>query len=189
MNDSTNNQSDDATTPLAPLNEHEQAWAGLLKHTDADLLSDSDAFVDGVMDRLERERGVFVLARVGRRLGDWKPLAAAAAVAMAALLGWFVWTGDPDHTGPNLAEQTPPTTTKLPGTLKDNQHADARPRPEDINVGQLIGDFSRSVTRPQVTVLPPEQTPNRLQKVLSLFENPVQDAGRFIPQRANPERG
>lgn len=194
MKQQTHEQPDNDNEPLAPLDEQEQRWTELLSQRDSDLLSDSDAFIDGVMGRLEQERGRAVLARIGQSLGGWKPLAAAAAVALAGLVGWYVLDGDATSpAGPGIADQSTPTTAPQSdpsdASPADGALADNRPRPEDVPVGQIIGEFSRSVTQPQVIVLPTEQTPTRLQKVLALFENPIEDATRFVPQRVGTDRG
>lgn len=189
MNQKAHQQHDHDNDPLAPLDEQEMQWIALLNQRDADLLSDADGFVDGVMDRLERERGAAVLARIGQPLTGWKPMAAAAAVVLAGLVGWYVIGDKPQATDGGLAGQNPPTTAPLTEPTNGSTLASNLPRPEDVPVGQMIGEFSRSLTRPQVTVLPPDQTPNRLQKVLALFENPVEDASRFVPNRAEQDRG
>lgn len=193
MQDQDPIKSDDFEDELPPLDADEQQWVRLLGSADRDLLQDGDAFVAGVMDRLDREHGRAVLARIG----GWRPVAAAAAVVLAGLIGWAVVNGadDPgqDSLTDNLDSDNNPALVQVdPDTHDDsnNQAVAANPpKAEDIEVGRIIADLSRSVTAPQITMTNPDQSPTRLQRVLQLFENPVDDAARFLPQRAGQERG
>lgn len=184
---------DDFEGELPPLDADEQQWAQLLGSADRDLLQDGDAFVAGVMDRLDRERGRAVLARIG----GWRPVAAAAAVVLAGLIGWAAVNGgngaNPDNfTGNPGTDNDSALVQAAPDTPDDsNPHivVDNTPKAQDVEVGRIIADLSRSITAPQITVANPDPSPTRLQRVLQLFENPVDDAARYLPQRAGQDRG
>jgi hypothetical protein len=142
------------------------------------------------MDRLDRERGPAVLAR----LGGWRPVAAAAAILLAACVGWVVLQGQAsdDAIGKDMVENDAPTDATSTDVEPPNNGpaiATQQPKPSDVEVGRIIADASRSLTAPQFTVMNTDQAPTRLQRVLQLFENPVDDAERFLPERAGNDRG
>jgi len=136
MND-TNTPQDD----LAPLDDFEQQWIGKLAEREPDLVRTEDAFVQSVLDRqVQSQAGPAVIGRIGSSL---LPYAAAAAVVIAAVVGWYVLNSGTD--------QIPE-----PPFAKDPQPGGAvavdTPEQPKIALGKLIADARSTLTDPATTL-------------------------------------
>jgi hypothetical protein len=171
---------------LPPLDDFERAWTSKLSEPDAELSRSSEAFVQGVLDRHDAEVNRPAIA--GRIGSAPLPFAAAAAVLIAALVGWFVMTGNNAVTdgSPQVADND---ESALPGNAAgtdrdkapDALQPDAGPRvtpvdPKKIQLGRMIAQTQSTVTKPASNLSQTvSEAPQALsmQKLLDLINSPI----------------
>ena len=177
MNDTNPSKPNDEDTPDA----FEEAWIDTLAKHDPELSATRDAFVASVLDRHRAEQARPAVA--GRIGSAWLAYAAAAVIAIAGVVGWFVLQGDPQSPTPNDFAQQPGSTAigqaPQPGVADAVVPANAKPIP----LGRLIAQTRSTVTAPAsgLTAVV-RDTPDQLQvrRLLDLFDNPMPDLKELL---------
>lgn len=173
MNQQKPHPSDD----LQPLDAFERDWIDQLAAPEQDLTQRSDDFVQAVMDRHHAQQNPPSIA--GRIGFGSMPYAAAAALLIAALVGWYLLTVNPSLTSqPDLATQDQDTAE--PTDEQTPQPTDPSPvapvDPTKIQLGKLIDQTQFALTQPATSLTTSlRDTPQaiQLQRLLELIENPV----------------
>lgn len=138
MNDNNPTPKDEPT----PLDSFEQQWVDQLAQRDPDLLQSEDAFVQSVMRANAEANGApAVLGRIGFSA---LPYAVAAALLLAAFVGWFVLTQDDSE--PSIADQSNDPTQ--PG---DDPVVTGNDKPK-VELGKLIAQVKSTATDPANTL-------------------------------------
>lgn len=167
MNDNNTPQDD-----LAPLDEFEQQWIDTLAEREPDLLRSEDAFVQSVLDRqAQSQAGPAVIGRIGSAL---LPFAAAAAVAIAAVVGWYVLTdqGNPADEQPFVDQPQP----------DDAVAVDTPERPK-VALGKLIANARNTMTDPATSLTETvREAPDTLSvdNLLDFLSQPVPDLNDIL---------
>lgn len=134
---------------LAPLDDFEQQWVDQLAQRETDLVQTEGAFVQSVMQQAEvasaAGRTPAVIARIGQAA---LPYAVAAALLLAAFVGWVVLTGDATDTTdhPNIAEQLNNETQP------DSQTPVVNPDRPKVELGKLIATARSAATEPATSL-------------------------------------
>lgn len=127
-----NNKHPQHDDELAPLDAFEQQWVDQLAQRETDLVQTEDTFVQSVMQQAEVASAAgqtpAVIARIGKSL---LPYAIAAALLLAAFVGWVALTGDTTDQ-PNIAKES--NNPSQP----DNAVAVVTPERPKVQLGKLI---------------------------------------------------
>lgn len=141
-----NNPQHDHDEALAPLDAFEQQWVDQLAQREPDLAQTEDAFVQRVMQtEAASAAGSAVIGRIGFTL---LPYAIAAALLLAAFVGWSVLqdnTGDAPDSSPLAEEFNSPTQPESDTPVVDPD----RPK---IALGVLIANAKSAATKPATTL-------------------------------------
>jgi len=132
MNDKNQQLEQDKQLELAPLDDFERQWVDQLAHRDPDLPQTEDAFVQSVLQSESASAaGSPTVGRIGFSV---LPFAAAAAILLAAFVGWYVLndTGNDAPEAPNIANQ--PNNPTQP----DDDSAVASHDKPKVELGRLI---------------------------------------------------
>lgn len=149
MNDTNQHTELENDEALAPLDAFEQQWVDQLAQRAPDLVQTEDAFVQSVMQQAEAASAVgsspAVLARIG---GTALPYAAAAALLLAAYVGWAMWIGETSSTTdqPEIANQS-----NNPTQPEDAAPVVSPDRPK-VALGTLIANAKATATEPANTL-------------------------------------
>lgn len=166
MNDTNRPPHDD----LAPLDEFELQWVDKLAQREPDLSRSEDAFVQAVLQRhTQSPHQPAVISRIGPRAMTY---AAAAALLLAAVVGWYALTADDGQTpdqppiaqGANDPPQPDPASTVVP------------PERPKVALGKLIAQAQRPVSSPTMGLTTAvREMPNALSldNLLDLMGDPV----------------
>ncbi|MFN3165910.1 MAG: hypothetical protein ACE37H_02480 [Phycisphaeraceae bacterium] len=179
---------------LPPLDDFERVWTGQLSEPDAEWSRSAEVFVQGVLDR--RDADAQRPAIVGRLGFGAASFAAAAAVLIAAVIGWYVVTGNGPATDGTAQiaendEPDPPSGTHHAGQNDEDAgppQPDAGPRvvpvdPAKIQLGRMIAQTQSTVTKPASNLTQTvTQTPQALtmDKLLDLIKSPVPDLSEIL---------
>jgi hypothetical protein len=132
---------------LPPLDAFEQQWVDQLAQREPDLKQTEDAFIQSVMqaEAASAAGAPAVLARIGSKPA--LPYAAAAAVVLAAFIGWYVLKGEPASTP---SEQ--PIANETNNTLQpDVAPAVAETERPKVELGKLIARATTTNPTAQLT--------------------------------------
>lgn len=176
----------------APLDAFEERWVSALREPDADLAQSGPAFARGVMDRWQPTPKRSVLARIG-----WEPLAAAAALLLAALVGLSMLGGSDDGTqgAPPIVQDNPasggdeftgPPTEPAQPRLAERSEAERRAMAQQLQLGTLISDTSTTLSQPAAGFPKAISTTAEQMTLKSLTQglvNPVPDPAEVLPPR------
>ena len=144
-----NNPQHDHDEALTPLDDFEQQWVDQLAHRDPDLVQTEDAFVQSVMQQSEAAIAAgspaTVIGRIGKAI---LPYAIAAALLLAAFVGWTVLNDDTGDTN------DPPS---IAGGLNNETQPDsgtpvATPDRPKVELGKLIANASAAATDPATSL-------------------------------------
>lgn len=146
MNDKTNLQPDHDDA-LVPLDAFEQQWVDQLAQREPDLVQTEGAFVQSVM---RAEAGALgqapaVIGRIGKAV---LPFAVAAALLLAAFVGWMAWTGDSGDAPDQPIIAHPPTNPPQP----DSDTLVVNPDRPKVALGTLIANAKSTATDPANTM-------------------------------------
>lgn len=137
-----NNTSPHPEEDLAPLDAFEQQWVDQLTPPEPDLVQTQDAFVQAVMQQVKADssagRPSAVLARIGKAV---LPYAIAAALLLAAFVGWVALTTNTPN-DPPIAQQN--DNPSQPG----NAPAVATHDQPKLQLGKLIANAKATATSP-----------------------------------------
>jgi len=128
---------------LPPLDAFEQQWVDQLAQHEPDLKQTEDAFVQSVM-QAQAASATASSAVVGRIGFTLLPYAAAAAVLLAAFVGWYVLKGDADEASNEQPIANQPGNAPQPDDASSVVTND-RPR---VELGKLIAQAKSTATRP-----------------------------------------
>ncbi|MEM9346170.1 MAG: hypothetical protein AAGB26_06100 [Planctomycetota bacterium] len=138
MNETNHNPEDE----LAPLDSFEQQWIDQLAQREPELVQSEDAFVQSVMRANAEAHGApAVLGRIGFSV---LPYAVAAALLLAAFVGWSVLMQDPSE--PSTADQL-----NNPTQPNDESVVTHNDKPK-VELGKLIARVKSSATDPAKTL-------------------------------------
>lgn len=188
---------------LGPLDAFERAWVGKLAEPEPELSRSAESFVQGVLDKHgAAQQRPAIIGRIGDRIGAGPvPYAAAAAVLIAALVGWYMLTGNGTGTdtpdSPNLAEQ--PNTDPADGEQNNARPTQPDPAPRvtqvdatKIPLGRMIAQTQTTVTqRASNLTAPARETPQalRMDRLLDLINSPVPDLKEWLaPLKQNNDQ-
>lgn len=149
MNDTNQHTELENDEALAPLDAFEQQWVDQLAQREPDLVLTEEAFVQSVIQQAEAASAVgsssTVLARIG---GTALPYAAAAALLLAAYVGWAMWIGETSSTTdqPEIANQS-----NNPTQPEDTAPVVSPDRPK-VALGTLIANAKATATEPANTL-------------------------------------
>lgn len=179
---------------LPPLDDFERTWVGQLSEPDVEVSRSAKAFVQGVLDQHDAEaQRPAIVGRIG--VGPL-PFAAAAAVLIAAVIGWYVVTGNGPATD-GTTQVAESDKADVPSHAKDNDanykntntpQPDAGPRvdavdPSKIQLGRMIAQTQSTVTKPASNLTQTvSETPQSLsmEKLLDLISSPVPDLNEIL---------
>lgn len=125
---------------LAPLDSFEQQWVDQLAQREPDLVRSEEAFVQSVMHH-QKQAGPAVIGRIGQAA---LPYAIAAALLLAAFVGWyFITDGTIDAPNqPSVANQLDDPTQPNDGS---SVVINVRPK---VELGKLIANVRSTATNP-----------------------------------------
>ena len=179
MNDNDNNNNNNTSPTVedehAPLDSFEQEWIDALNRPDPELSRSGEDFVARVMQaHAEPGRSASVIGRIQpRRL----PLAVAAALAMAAYLGWSLFlNGSSTPPSPPIVNQSAPVQPHSNGPVPPTERA-------TIPLGGLIAQAQSTATRPAMglaQVVEDVPAALNLKKLIDLVNNPVPDLNELL---------
>lgn len=133
---------------LAPLDDFEQQWVDQLAQREPDLVQSEDAFVQSVMQAEATSLASDVPAVIGRIGTVALPYAIAAALLLAAFVGWYVLTDGATNTPsePSIVKESTNPTQPIDGSSVATH---ARPK---IELGKLIANVQSTATSPANTL-------------------------------------
>ncbi len=161
-----------------PMDAFEREWTALLAEREPDLVRGEDAFVKDVLDRHEQAAN---RPAVIRRIGIGRAqLAAAAALVIAALVGWFVLSdaGEGSTESEDKFVEQPPATQPAEDTPV-REGVD----PSRLQLGRMIAQTRSTVTQPASNLTSTvRDTPQalRVERLLDLIETPVPDLKELL---------
>lgn len=160
----------DMTEPDATPDAFERGWMDTLAEPEQDLAASEDAFVQAVLSKhTAQDSPPAVAGRIGFRT---RRFAAAAAIALAALAGWFVASNlNPAASGENEIVENSDKEPQ-PG----DEPAVVPAEPEKVPLGKLIAQAQARVTGPATSLTAtvrdaPESF--SIQRIIELIDNPL----------------
>ena len=165
----------DDNTPqdeLAPLDDFEQHWIDKLAEREPDLVRSEDAFVQSVLDRQAQSQAApAVIGRIGAAL---LPYAAAAAIMVAAVVGWYVLTDQG-----NTTDEQPFVDQPQPGGAV----AVVTPERPKVALGKLIANAQNTMANPATNLTETvREAPDTLSvdNLLDFLSQPVPDLNDIL---------
>lgn len=161
---------------LTPQDDFERQWTALLAEREPDLPRTEDAFVQGVLDRhaAETQGCPAIVGRVG--FGTL-PFAAAAALLIAALIGWYLFTN------PGTAPINEGVVEKQDPQPDEPQLVHNGVDPAKLQLGKLISQTQTTVTKPATSLTQTvRDTPQvlRVDRLLDLIDTPIPDLKEIL---------
>ena len=189
MNDSNPTPQPTPQDDLAPLDDFEQQWVDQLAQREPDLVQSEEAFVQAVMQQAEVASAAGSIPTIIGRIGTAAlPYAIAAALLLAAFVGWVVLTGDTTQTPgqPPIVHQPNDPTQPIDGS---SVVTNVRPK---IELGKLIANVQSTATSPANTLIATvSEVPQTLSidRLFDLLGDSVPDLQEILaPLKPNDEQ-
>jgi len=193
----TTKPNNNTKAPVLPdaLDASERAWVDVLKQPEPSEPARDAAFTESVLDQWERETRRPVLAKIG-----WTPYAAAAALLLAAVVGWAVLRGQPtaapDGTpAPESIVETPAPVEAVqpdPARIAMLSEDERRELARSLQLGTMIAGTSDSLAKPAAGLpktLDDTADNFNLQGLARGITGPIPDPNDTLPPRNDNPRG
>lgn len=192
---STSNHNTKTPESAEPLDAFERDWVDALRQTEPSDPARDAAFTQSVLDRWESETRKPVLAKIG-----WTPYAAAAALLLAAVVGWAVLRGQPtaapDGTpAPESIVETPAPVEAVqpdPARIAMLSEDERRELARSLQLGTMIAGTSDSLAKPAAGLpktLDDTADNFNLQGLARGITGPIPDPNDTLPHRNDNPRG
>ncbi len=170
----------------APLDAFEKEWTALLAEREPDLMRSEDAFVQGVLARHMNEQArPAVVGRIGFGAVSY---AAAAALLLTALVGWYVLTNQDQANGTDgqtiATNGNPAPAPNQPDSLQPGRDTRVvKGEASKVKLGALIAQTRTTMTQPASNLTATvRQTPAnlRVERLIQWMDAPVPDLKGFL---------